>query len=241
MINVLSIGNSYSSDAHTYIHPIAKADGVELNTVNLYIGGCSLYMHYVNMLSGEKCYALEVNGTNTRFNVSLKEALLNRNWDVITLQQASFLSVNYSEYQPYLNELAAFVRRMVPKAKLSIHQTWAYEQGSVHLNNLDGYINQKDMFNDLKNAYDKAASDINADFIIPSGAVFQDLLESGIEKVHRDGSHASLGCGRYALGLLWYKMITGNCIDKNSFSLFDEEITPSQIQIVKSCVNKIEA
>lgn len=239
MINVLSIGNSYSSDAHSYIHRIAKADGVELNTFNLYIGGCSLYMHYVNMLSEEKCYALEVNGTNTGFNVSLKEALLNRNWDIITLQQASFLSVNYNEYQPYLNELAAFVRRMVPKAKIAIHQTWAYEQGSEFLSNLGAYTDQKDMFNALKKAYDKAASDVNADFIIPSGMVFQSLLESGIEKVHRDGSHASLGCGRYALGLLWYKMITGNSIEKNNFSLFDEEITSSQVQIIKSCVDKI--
>ena len=57
-MNVLSIGNSFSQDAHRYLHAIAKADGVELHTFNLYIGGCSLSRHYRNMLSRERAYTL---------------------------------------------------------------------------------------------------------------------------------------------------------------------------------------
>ena len=34
-MNVLSIGNSFSVDSHRYLHSIAKADNVELTTVNL--------------------------------------------------------------------------------------------------------------------------------------------------------------------------------------------------------------
>lgn len=238
-MNILSIGNSFSCDAQRYLHKIAKADGVLINSFNLYIGGCSLSRHYRNMLSEKREYTLEMNGDSTGFNVSLKEALLNRNWDVITLQQASIESPNYNSYQPYLEKLAEYVRLCVPKAKIVIHQTWAYEQDSERLNNTAGYSDYRDMLNDIKEAYQKAAQDIRADFTIPSGEVFGALLENGIEKVHRDTYHASRGLGRYAIGLTWYKFLTGNDIAKNTFANFDEEISDEEITIAKKCVADI--
>ena len=83
-MNILSIGNSFSQDAQRYLHRIARADKVELNTFNLYIGGCPLSLHYQNILSEERRYTLEMNGSSTGFYVSLKEGLLNREWDVVT-------------------------------------------------------------------------------------------------------------------------------------------------------------
>ena len=62
------------------------------------------------------------------------------------------------------------------------------------------------------------------------------LLESGISKVHRDTYHASLGLGRYALGLLWYRMLTGNSVKDNVFAAFDQPITAEERQIAKDCV-----
>lgn len=105
-MNILSIGNSFSCDAQRYLHRIARADGVELDTFNLFIGGCPLSLHYQNMLREDRAYALEMNGRDTGFKVSLKEALLNREWDVITIQQVSHQSPYYETYQPYLNSLA---------------------------------------------------------------------------------------------------------------------------------------
>lgn len=238
-MNILSIGNSFSEDAQRYLHAIAKADGIELNTFNLYIGGCPLSLHYRNMLSEERAYDLEMNGVRTGFKVSLKEALLNRQWDVVTIQQASHESPYYETYQPYLNSLAEYIKLCVPKTKIAVHQTWAYEQDSERLNVELGYINHTDMFSDIRNSYQKAADEIKADFIIPSGEVFQAVLASGIEKVHRDTYHASYGLGRYTLGLIWYVVLTGNDIKNNTFSSFDEAISDEHILIVKNCVEKI--
>ena len=238
-MNILSIGNSFSQDAHRYLHRISKADGCTLNTFNLYIGGCPLSLHYRNMLSEERAYMLEMNGESTGFKVSLKETLLNRDWDVVTIQQVSSKSPYYETYQPYLDKIVEYVRLCVPKAKIAIHQTWAYEQDSHRLNIELGYKNHTDMFEDVRASYEKAAKDIKADFIIPSGEVFQRLIESGIEKVHRDTFHASLGLGRYALGLLWYKMLTGNDVINNTFSDFDEEVPQTEIKIAKKCVEEI--
>ncbi len=238
-MNILSIGNSFSQDAHRYLHRIAKADGETLKTFNLYIGGCSLYTHYKNMLEDNVAYMLEMNGESTGFKVSVKEALLNREWDVVTLQQVSSQSNDYDRYQPYLNKLADFVKMCAPKAKIVIHQTWAYEEDSQKLVDLMGYKNHKEMFRDLKVAYKKAAKEIDADMVIPSGELFQKLIESGIPKVHRDTYHATLGLGRYALGLLWYKALTKNDITNNAFREFDEEVSDSDIETVKKCVNAV--
>ena len=237
-MNILSIGNSFSQDAQRYLHRIARTDDVYLDTFNLYIGGCPLSTHYRNMLNEQRVYTLEMNGEGTGFKVSLKEALLNRDWDILTVQQASRKSPYYETYQPYLNKLVEYVRLCVPKAKIVVHQTWAYEQDSARLDEL-GYKDHVDMFNDVKLSYNMAAKEINADFIIPSGEVFQKLILSGIEKVHRDTFHASYGLGRYTLGLLWYAMLTGNDVLNNTFSDFDEEISNTEIEIAKQCVKEV--
>lgn len=237
-MNILSIGNSFSEDAQRYLHGIAAADGVDIDTFNLYIGGCSLSQHYQNMLSEEQAYTLEMNGQSTGFKVSLKNALLNRDWDIVTLQQASIQSHDYSTYQPYLQKLADYVRLCVPRTKILIHQTWAYEQNSELLNNA-GYCDYREMLCNIIKSYQKAAQSIDADYIIPSGEIFHALLENGIEKVHRDTFHASMGLGRYTLGLVWYRFLSGKDIVNNTFNDFDEEVSPEYITIAKNCVSEI--
>ena len=235
-MNILSIGNSFSCDAQRYLHSMAKADGYPLNTFNLYIGGCPLSLHYKNMLSKQKAYTLEMNGESTGFKVSLEEALLNRDWDVVTLQQASFKSISYDTFEPYIGKIADYVRLYVPEAKIAIHQTWAYEEGSERLCERMGYSTHNDMFADVEQSYKKAAEDVGADFVIPSGKVFQTLTEQGVKNIHRDTSHASYGIGRYALGLIWYGKLTGNDVLNNSFSDFDEEIADDMILNIKNIV-----
>ncbi len=239
-MNVLSIGNSFSQDAQRYLHRIAKADGVTISSFNLYIGGCPLSLHYRNMMSEDRAYALEMNGESTGFKVSLKEALLNRDWDVVTLQQASHKSTSYETYEPYIMALADYVRALCPKAKIAIHETWAYEKGSQRLNEVMGYTEHTEMLKDLRKAYLKAFDETGADIFIPSGDVMQKLLESGIEKVHRDTYHLSYGLGRYAAGLLWYTVLTGNNIADNTFSDFDEEISKEEVEIIKLCISNLK-
>ena len=235
IMNILSIGNSFSEDAQRYLHSIARSANFNLNSYNLYIGGCPLAIHFRNMLSEEKRYGLGVNGHSSYFFVSIKEALLSCDWDIVTVQQVSHLSVDYETYQPYLNEIVAYVKKYCPKAKIAIHQTWAYEEESYRLCQELGYKSRKDMFKDIKIAYQQAARDINADYIIPSGELMEELTASGIEKVHRDTFHASLGLGRYAIGLLWYAVLTGNELENVSFSDLDDSVSDEQIETAKEC------
>lgn len=238
-MKILAIGNSFSQDATRYLHKIARAAGEKLTVVNLYIGGCSLERHFRNMHSEERAYELEINGERSGFFVSLKEALLNRVWDVITLQQASPSSPKYETYQPYLNELSAYVRRLCPKARQVIHQTWAYEKDSERLTGMMKYERPEQMTADIVAAYAKAATDIGADAIIPSGELMAKMLANGMEKVHRDTFHASLGAGRYGLALLWYAVLTGKDISADAFDDFDVAVSPTEREIVIRSVCEI--
>ena len=231
-MNILAIGNSFSQDATRYLHDLAKAAGQDLTVINLYIGGCSLSRHYRNMLSGERAYDLECNGHRTMFKVSLSEALLNRDWDYVTVQQASHDSTQYETYQPYLNELAAYIHRCAPKAKLLVHETWAYEQNSERLNVRMGYQDFREMYRDLHAAYVRAAKEIHADGIIPSGTLLMTLASHGYT-IHRDTFHASYGLGRYALALVWLRALTGADVSGIVLPSYDESISEDAITFVQ--------
>lgn len=237
-INVLSIGNSFSQDAQRYIHYLAKSEGVDIQTANLYIGGCPLEKHFRNMMGDKKEYDLEINGNSTAFKMSISEALLAKSWDYITLQQASGRSFNYDSFVPYITELAEYIRELCPKAKILIHQTWGYETGSDKIKNF-GFETYDDMFALVKENYAKAAKEIDADGIIPCGEVMQAAQKNGMEKVHRDTFHAGWGAGRFMLALTWYKYITGNSIDNVKFNMFDAEVTEEEYKIAIKSVNDI--
>ena len=237
-MQVLAIGNSFSQDATAYLKKISECGNGNITVVNLYIGGCSLSRHYRNMLSGEKAYSMEFNGQTTGFYVSMEEALLSRDWDVITIQQVSAASPKYETYQPYLDTLASYIRECCPKAKLMIHETWAYEEGSERLVNSMKYEKRADMYNALHEAYTQAAEDVDAYGIIPSGTMMQKLIENGVTRLHRDTSHASFDIGRYALALLWFRVLTGKSVTDNSFKCPVGEISDEEYTIIKKCVEE---
>ena len=239
-MKVLAIGNSFSQDAMRYLNGTALRSGVKMEVVNLMIGGCSLEAHYRNMLSGEKRYMLEHNGSYTGFNVSLGEALLTTQWDVITIQQVSHAAPKYNSYVPYIKELAAYVRKCAPKAKLIVHQTWAYEEESARLTQELKYEKSADMLRDVVASYNKAAEEVGADGIIRSGEMMYQLSRSGIEKVHRDTFHASLGVGRYALALLWLRTLCKVNVTGNTFADFDVPVTDEEKRIAWKVVDSLE-
>ena len=237
-MKILSIGNSFSHDAQRYLHRLAKGDGTELKAVNLYIGGCPLRKHYLNMLDDNAAYDFEFNGEKTGIKVSIRQALVSDDWDFITLQQASPLSGQYETYSPYIEALSEYVKRYCPHAKILIHQTWAYEDGSEKLLHR-GYASASEMLSAIRACYSKAAEKIQASGIIPCGEAMMRALELGLEKIHRDTFHASLGAGRYLLALCWYKFLTKKDITGNVFDDFDVPVTEQERETVIKAVNSI--
>lgn len=236
-MKILSIGNSFSQDAQRYLHALAKADGFDLQTTNLYIGGCTLQTHHKNMLGDLSAYELERNGESTQTKISIRSALESEAWDIVTVQQASHESTMYETYFPYLSDLVAYIRRLCPRAKVFVHETWPYENGAERL----GWVNcatTEEMYARLQDCYARASEVIKADGIIRCGTAMNQAVASGL-KIHRDTFHASLGAGRYMLALVWYKTLTGRDIRQNAFCAFDEPVSEKEREVVRNIADGV--
>lgn len=226
-MKILSIGNSYSANATHYLYDVAKANGVTLKVVNLYIGGCSLARHYQNIHNDAEAYALQFNGKDTGFMVSVREALQSDEWDFVTMQQQSLQSTDYRTFQPYLSELCDYVDFHAPKAKKALHQTWEYENTEQTMKKF-GQISPEDMFAKIKAAYALAAKEMDISYIVPSGQAFENLRRLGVPRFHSDPIHADAGIGQYTLSLTWLAYLTGADIANNDFSELQIPITEQE-------------
>ena len=240
-MKILSIGNSFSTDAHKYLFRLARLNGIEMKTANLFIGGCSLETHWLNVKENNICYDLEINGNEAAEVTSIGNAVESDKWDVVTLQQASPLSGIYESTQPYLTALAEYVRRKQPNAALYYHETWAYETDSLHKGFLNYGNSQREMYNRIKTAANAAAADIGAK-IIPTGDVIQLLraerefdYPNGGLSLCRDGFHLSEDYGRFAAGAVWLRTLTGKTVVCNGFDSLDTSL----INVILNTVNNI--
>ena len=208
------------------MHAVAEERGLDVETVNLYIGGCSLERHHQNLLSGETVYDYEKNGVPIRKS-SIDEALSEGDWDYISLQQVSHESGRPETYEPFLEVLVAHIRRACPNAKLLMHETWAYERDSAHSGFAKYNNDQAEMYTKACNTY-RAAAERYGLHLIPSGEAVQTLrgvdpfrYEAGGISLCRDGFHMHLHYGRYLLALTWLAELfgvraTGSCFVPNA-------------------------
>lgn len=230
-MKILSIGNSFAQDAHNLLHKIAVASDFEMETVNLYIGGCSLERHWNNYLANKSGYDLERNGGKGESKISLIEALEMDDWDIITMQQVSDFSGVPESYTPYLTKLAELVQKKQPQAKIYFHQTWAYEIDSKH-KAFPTYNNrQEEMFVRTKDCSEMAAKLIGVD-IFPVGEVVQKLRNTlpefdyanGGKSLCRDGFHLTLDYGRFAAAATWFMILSKQEVNVEKFAGEDYDV-----------------
>lgn len=238
-MKILSIGNSFSQDATRYLSQIAKANGDNIEVVSLYIGGCSLERHFRNMKSDAEVYEIIYCGQNTGFFTSIKKALLSRQWDVVTLQQQSLQSADFETFIPYIEQIHAFIKEYSPKSKIYMHETWAYENDSKKIQSTK-YNSHLEMYLDIKFSCKKAANLINADGIIPCGALMSDLHCNHKLTVQRDSFHLSYGLGRFAAGLMWYKILFKKDVTGITLQEYDAPISDQELEAVYKAIAKID-
>ena len=243
MIKLLAIGNSFSEDATAYLHAIAEAGGIKTKIVNLYIGGCSLKRHCENVQDDIAAYDYQLNGVPTGTLVSIRQTLLEDDWDIVTMQQVSHDSGLIETYFPWLPELSAYVRKLRPLAKQVFHRTWAYEIDSTHPGFANYEHNQEKMANAIETASTEAAKRIGVP-IIPCGDVIRQLRKTpefnyanGGLSLCRDGFHLDLIYGRYAAAAVWYETMLHGDIMKNSFA--PNGAQEDKITLIKEIVHEI--
>jgi hypothetical protein len=217
-LKVLSIGNSFSVDSQQWLAQIAKSMGVKRVVLgNLYIGGCTLATHLSNFENDASSYTYYTTATGTwteQENYQIDTAALSENWDYITFQQASGYSGLPATYDD-LTKLIDYIEPLCPKAKLVWNMTWAYQQGSTHVDFPNYDNDQMTMYEAIvASVKEKIEPNESIDRIIPVGTAIQNARTSYLgDTLNRDGFHLSYGLGRYIAGLCFAYSLTGLSFD----------------------------
>ena len=88
-LKVLTIGNSFADSVFTYLPKIAKAQGEDLVLERTNHGGCELDRHWSYVEREEADPDVKLYRGNRK---KLREILASRDWDIVTIQQASHKS-----------------------------------------------------------------------------------------------------------------------------------------------------
>ena len=235
-MKILAIGNSFSQDATRYLQFVAKSAGEDLFVRNIYIGGCSLERHALNIKTGEAAYGYEENAQKIE-DISIGDALTREKWDFVTVQQVSGKSGKIETYEPFMSELIAFVKEKAPQATIVFHRTWQYEKGSAH-GDFPSYGCDRDrMFDCIVSATSEAAKRYGLEIIKSGDAIHRAVElpefdpEQGGISIYRDGFHLGLTYGRYLAALFWFKFFSGRSAKDVTFA--PDGTDPKLIEILK--------
>ncbi len=246
-ISILAVGNSFSVNAMQYLWEILDSAGFEEVVLgNLFIGGCSLEQHWSNLFHNKPVYTYYYNDSGqwkTSNAATAEQALQSRQWDIVTLQQASHFSGQPDSYET-LERIQGAVKSYQPDAKLYWHMTWAYHPDTSNANFVNYAKDQMTMYNAIVDAV-KQKIHPNALFegVIPAGTAIQNMRNCAIgdNMTIPDGFHLNnLGC--YAVGLAWYAQLTGLPVERISYvpkgvSMIEEYLTDIR-QAVTDAVEK---
>ncbi len=239
MKKILVIGNSFGVDATRYLYGIARAAGKDVKVVTLHIGGCTLYRHYRNMLSASPAYAYYINGFDSGLRISLRDALLSDEWDVVTFQESSTRGGNRETYEPYLSRLTAYVSEHAPEAKQYFHETWSFAEGCPRFGKTR-FSGREEMIPALRDAYRAAEEKHGFYGVIPCLDAMCALYNAMGDAAYRDGYHCSYGPGRYLNALVWFGTLFGADVMGNSFRDFDAPMEEEQVvriqRIARECL-----
>jgi hypothetical protein len=183
-VRLFVIGNSFSGNATAYLPNFAKERDKQLVIGKAEIGGCSLQQHW------EYAEAAEANPEDPKGKPykgkSLRMLLSEGTWDVVTIQQYSYLSADLESYNPYAQKLYNYIKALQPKAEIVLHQNWAYRQDAKKFGRVAPKQlakNQAEMWEKSRAAYHAVAKQLNVR-IIPVGDAFN-ALASGTAYLYK--------------------------------------------------------
>lgn len=176
IIRLLTIGNSFARNALTYLEDMADSTGdVRFDIGRANLGGCSLEKHwnlalYTSRHPEYKTYPMNPATDGSSPGGSLQDALTAAPWDIVTLQQVSYNSWRRHTFQPYLGLLQDFALKHAPRARILLHQTWAYRADSPFFP--QNGLTQDLMHARIRETYRHYAAELDCS-ILPAGEAVQ--------------------------------------------------------------------
>lgn len=171
-LRFLMIGNSFSWNSIQYVSDLADEAGFPLIAKQAGIGGASMQKHWDLAVLAEK---EPENPDGKPYNgCSLKEVLAEQEWDIVSIQQVSWLSGDTGTYHPYDRKLYGLIKEVQPDARVVLHETWAYRIDSKDFSQIPGgerATSSEEMWQNVNAAYNTIASELGIE-VMPVGDAF---------------------------------------------------------------------
>ena len=237
IINILLIGNSYSTTIPQELYNIATNAGYEVNVANLYFPGCIAAEHWDwlnnDVANYQYRHQSQMGEYIRRGDMStMKYALEDEEWDVIVYQDwftpknvardsgyvcdASTLEILYANHQEPAYNMMQYLKTNYPNAKHYYYQHWSWQVGHSSIPDMAA---ADAMWDRIDTASNKFADD-NDFILIPCGLAFQ--LARYDENIGEtlwdtDKSHdGAAGGGQYLNGCVFFETIfQDSCIGDN--------------------------
>ncbi len=166
-IKLLAIGNSFSANALRYFKPIVEASGNQVVIGHAYIGGCDFQRHVTLADAFEKDPTDPKGRPYANGKKSLQDLLKEDTWEYVTIQQVSHKAPKPETFQPYADQLIAYIRKYAPQAEIVVHETWAYRDDHP-TGGQKGFVSTDDMYRKVRKSYDSFTQS-HGFRLIPSG------------------------------------------------------------------------
>lgn len=195
--NILVIGNSFSEDEYDYVPPLLKelAPWLKFNFGILYKSGATLsdqYNMFINNTAYERysSYTSEASQWTIASNTkTMSEVLKSQPWNIIILHQASPYSMDYTTYQPYLNNLIKAIKNIVGdsvKIVLNLPHAWGENDPRLGVDIPETTSDQ--MYAEISEALQTALVKSPVYDVIPNGTAIQNARTTALGNLGAEGS-----------------------------------------------------
>ncbi|MGZ0655311.1 DUF4886 domain-containing protein [Coraliomargarita sp. W4R53] len=176
-VRILGIGNSFTWNSMRHLHSIIQRNpNISAESCMVVIGGSSLEQHVTWAQEHEadpsegSSYQYLIDGRTITRTGSLKDVLLDQDWDYVMFQQVSTKSYEIDSFYPFAGQLIDYIHKYAPEAEIRLQETWAHNPDS-HRNRKWG-LDPDETYAKIHAAYGQIAKEFGLE-VIPVGTAFQ--------------------------------------------------------------------
>lgn len=216
-LKILFVGNSFAVDTMEHAANVALSLGVSKVKLGvLYVGGCSIQMHYDHAISDSAVYTYHLNEGDGWASVpeyKISDAVKSDDWDWIAIQHGTHGTSRYTSCECYekLSSLITYLKELSPKhIKIAFNLTWLGESTRQHHEIISYNGNMTLMRKKLIDVTrEMVASNPLVDLLVPTGTAIENARTSKIGLLTRDCYHLSMDKGRFIAALAFISTVTG--------------------------------
>ena len=193
-LKILFVGNSFAIDTMEHAANIALALGIKkIKFGTLYVGGCSIDMHYEHAIGDMPVYTYYTNdgdGWSSVPEYKISDAAKEDDWDWIAIQHGTCGTNRYTSPECYENliPLIDYIKALVPQhSKIAFNLTWLGEHTCQHHEIISYRGNMTLMREKLVEVTKMMVVDNpKVDLLVPTGTAIENARTSHIGLLTRD-------------------------------------------------------